>query len=42
MLYDDVYAQSAQALQAEIAAMSSPAEVLAELVALAAPTALTA
>ena len=42
VLYDDVYVQSAQALQAEIAAMPSPAEVLAELVELTAPSALTA
>ena len=42
VLYDDVYAQSARAVQAEIAAMPSPAEVLAELEALAGPTALTA
>jgi UDP:flavonoid glycosyltransferase YjiC (YdhE family) len=42
VLYDDVYAQSAQALSVEIAAMPSPAEVLAELEELAAPTAMTA
>jgi UDP:flavonoid glycosyltransferase YjiC (YdhE family) len=42
VLYDDPYAQSARALQAQIAAMPSPAEVLAELEALAQPTAVTA
>lgn len=42
VLYDDVYTRSAQALQAEIAAMPSAAEVLTDLVAEATPRAMTA
>ena len=41
VLYDDTYAQSAKALQAEIAAMPDATQVLADLVELAAPPVLT-
>lgn len=42
VLYDDTYTLSARALQAEIAAMPGPAEVLADLVELATPSAISA